>query len=184
MVVEGCMFSCCWLLRAAQRSDTLTPPHTRCSEAVRWLGRRAEALGVDVFPGFAGARVAYGPAGDVRGVQVRVQTGGNAARCSCRHWGLTAFMRACSPPMLSLFLPPQPNRPTTWAWARMGSAKRTSKSAWPSQVARAGCCPLCCPRPACSATEALACPASKPLVLLPGPLQRAPRSSPRAAAAR
>ncbi|PSC72345.1 Electron transfer flavo -ubiquinone mitochondrial [Micractinium conductrix] len=39
------------------------------SEAVRWLGRRAEDLGVEIFPGFAGARVIYGPAGDVHGVQ-------------------------------------------------------------------------------------------------------------------
>ena len=47
------------------------PPRPCCSEAVRWLGRRAEDLGVEIFPGFAGARVIYGPAGDVHGVQVR-----------------------------------------------------------------------------------------------------------------
>lgn len=39
------------------------------SEAVRWLGSKAEELGVEVFPGFGGARVLYGPSGDVHGVQ-------------------------------------------------------------------------------------------------------------------
>lgn len=35
---------------------------------VRWLGQQAEALGVEVFPGFAVAEVLYGEAGAVRGV--------------------------------------------------------------------------------------------------------------------
>ncbi|HTV33321.1 MAG TPA: electron transfer flavoprotein-ubiquinone oxidoreductase [Methylocella sp.] len=35
---------------------------------VRYLGRQAEALGVDIFPGFAGAEVLYGAAGEVLGV--------------------------------------------------------------------------------------------------------------------
>jgi electron-transferring-flavoprotein dehydrogenase len=35
---------------------------------VRWLGARAEALGVDIFPGFAGAEILYGDAGEVLGV--------------------------------------------------------------------------------------------------------------------
>lgn len=34
----------------------------------RWLGARAEALGVELFPGFAGAEVLFGEAGEVRGV--------------------------------------------------------------------------------------------------------------------
>ncbi|WP_026606230.1 electron transfer flavoprotein-ubiquinone oxidoreductase [Methylocapsa acidiphila] len=34
----------------------------------RYLGARAEALGVDIFPGFAGAEVLYGNAGEVIGV--------------------------------------------------------------------------------------------------------------------
>ena len=42
-----------------------------CSEAVRWLGKKAEDVGVEVFPGFAGAKVVYGPSGEVSGVQVR-----------------------------------------------------------------------------------------------------------------
>jgi len=35
---------------------------------VRYLGARAEALGVDIFPGFAGVEVLYGAAGEVQGV--------------------------------------------------------------------------------------------------------------------
>jgi electron-transferring-flavoprotein dehydrogenase len=35
---------------------------------VRFLGKRAEALGVDIFPGFAGAEILYGEAGEVLGV--------------------------------------------------------------------------------------------------------------------
>jgi electron-transferring-flavoprotein dehydrogenase len=34
----------------------------------RWLGQRAEALGVEIFPGFAGAEVLYDERGAVRGV--------------------------------------------------------------------------------------------------------------------
>jgi electron-transferring-flavoprotein dehydrogenase len=35
---------------------------------VRFLGRKAEALGVDIFPGFAGVELLYGAAGEVLGV--------------------------------------------------------------------------------------------------------------------
>jgi len=35
---------------------------------VRYLGAKAEALGVDIFPGFAGAEILYGGAGEVLGV--------------------------------------------------------------------------------------------------------------------
>ncbi len=35
---------------------------------VRFLGAKAEALGVDIFPGFAGVEVLYGPAGAVVGI--------------------------------------------------------------------------------------------------------------------
>jgi electron-transferring-flavoprotein dehydrogenase len=34
----------------------------------RWLGTQAEALGVEIYPGFAGAEVLYGEDGSVRGV--------------------------------------------------------------------------------------------------------------------
>jgi electron-transferring-flavoprotein dehydrogenase len=34
----------------------------------RWLGEQAEALGVEIFPGFAAAEVLYGDAGTVKGV--------------------------------------------------------------------------------------------------------------------
>ena len=35
---------------------------------VRWLGQQAEALGVEIYPGFAAAEILYTPAGQVRGV--------------------------------------------------------------------------------------------------------------------
>ena len=38
------------------------------ANVVRWLGQQAEALGVEIFPGFAGAEVLYNENGSVRGV--------------------------------------------------------------------------------------------------------------------
>jgi len=38
------------------------------ANVVRWLGSQAEALGVEIFPGFAAAEVLYGEHGAVRGV--------------------------------------------------------------------------------------------------------------------
>src|SRR5690606_16196078 len=40
----------------------------RLGHVVRWLGEQAEALGVDVFPGFAAAEILYDETGAVRGV--------------------------------------------------------------------------------------------------------------------
>ena len=40
----------------------------RLGDVVRWLGEQAEALGVDIFPGFAAASVLYDDNGAVRGV--------------------------------------------------------------------------------------------------------------------
>jgi electron-transferring-flavoprotein dehydrogenase len=40
------------------------------SNVARWLGREAEALGVEVYPGFAAAAVVYDEDGAVKGVQV------------------------------------------------------------------------------------------------------------------
>ncbi len=40
----------------------------RLGNVVKWLGEQAEALGVEVYPGFAGAEVLYDEAGAVRGV--------------------------------------------------------------------------------------------------------------------
>ncbi len=34
----------------------------------RWLGAKAEALGVEIYPGFAAAEVVYGESGEVRGI--------------------------------------------------------------------------------------------------------------------
>ena len=38
------------------------------SEFVRWLGRRAEGLGVEIYPGFGGAELVFDEAGSVCGV--------------------------------------------------------------------------------------------------------------------
>ena len=40
----------------------------RLGHVTRWLGEQAEALGVDVFPGFAAAQILYSESGAVRGV--------------------------------------------------------------------------------------------------------------------
>jgi electron-transferring-flavoprotein dehydrogenase len=37
-------------------------------DLVRWLGARAEALGIDIYPGFAAVEVLYGEAGEVCGI--------------------------------------------------------------------------------------------------------------------
>ena len=38
------------------------------SNVVRWLGEQAEALGIEIYPGFAGAEVVYNDDGSVKGV--------------------------------------------------------------------------------------------------------------------
>lgn len=107
--------------RVLQERPTLpvTPgvcqPHLCCSKAVRWLGRKAEELGVEVFPGFAGARVAYGPGGDVHGVQVRAGCARRLVGCcatahSAALRGLQATPlppHACLPYINSTHPPPQ-----------------------------------------------------------------------------
>ncbi|ENO90542.1 electron transfer flavoprotein-ubiquinone oxidoreductase [Thauera linaloolentis] len=40
----------------------------RLGNVVKWLGEQAEALGVEVYPGFAGAEILYDDAGGVKGV--------------------------------------------------------------------------------------------------------------------
>ena len=40
----------------------------RLGEVTRWLGEQAEALGVEIFPGFAAAEILYDESGAVRGV--------------------------------------------------------------------------------------------------------------------
>ncbi|HQY29120.1 MAG TPA: NAD(P)/FAD-dependent oxidoreductase, partial [Burkholderiaceae bacterium] len=40
----------------------------RLGDVVRWLGQQAEALGVEIYPGFAAAEVLYRDDGSVRGV--------------------------------------------------------------------------------------------------------------------
>jgi electron-transferring-flavoprotein dehydrogenase len=41
------------------------------SQFVRWLAQQAEALGVEIYPGFAASEVLYGPDGSVQGVATR-----------------------------------------------------------------------------------------------------------------
>ena len=66
-----------FLFLTATRAYRLpTPPqmHNRgnyivsLGDVVRWLGHQAEAMGVEIYPGFAAAEVLYDPAGRVRGV--------------------------------------------------------------------------------------------------------------------
>jgi len=66
-----------FLFLTATRSYRLpTPPQMRnhgnyivsLGNVVRWLGQQAEALGVEIYPGFAAAEVLYDEAGRVRGV--------------------------------------------------------------------------------------------------------------------
>ncbi|KAG1232404.1 hypothetical protein G6F68_019125 [Rhizopus microsporus] len=40
----------------------------RLGDVVKWMGEQAEALGVDIFPGFAAVEVLYDENGAVRGV--------------------------------------------------------------------------------------------------------------------
>jgi len=62
--------------RATRLPHALVPPcmhNDGCyivslGNVVRWLGQQAEALGVEIFPGFAAAEVLYDEAGAVRGV--------------------------------------------------------------------------------------------------------------------
>jgi hypothetical protein len=54
----------------SERSTVEPSGFVTTSTGLRWpyLGAKAAALGVDIFPGFAGAGVLYGPAGAVLGV--------------------------------------------------------------------------------------------------------------------
>jgi flavin-dependent dehydrogenase len=66
---------------------------------VRWLGQQAEALGVEIFPGFAAAEVLYNDDGSVKGVatgNMGVKRDGEAGRTSSSAWNCTASTR-CSP---------------------------------------------------------------------------------------
>ena len=62
--------------RDAGRIRLPTPPQMHnegnyivsLGNVVRWLGQQAEALGVEIYPGFAAAEVLYDEAGRVRGV--------------------------------------------------------------------------------------------------------------------
>lgn len=40
----------------------------RLGHVVRWLGEQAEALGVEIYPGYAAAEILYHPDGSVKGV--------------------------------------------------------------------------------------------------------------------
>lgn len=55
-----------WLLPACFRNHGNYV--VRLGDLTRWLGEQAEALGVDVFPGFAANEILYGDSGAVKGV--------------------------------------------------------------------------------------------------------------------
>ena len=63
--------------RGAQRSVPRAGNYiASLSQVVRWLGEKAEELGVEIYPGFAAAEVLYDDDGGVRGVATR-DTGRN-----------------------------------------------------------------------------------------------------------
>ncbi len=41
------------------------------SKFTRWMGKQAEELGVDIFPGTPASEVLYGPGGEVVGIATR-----------------------------------------------------------------------------------------------------------------
>lgn len=102
-------------------ASTCALPCLACrSDAVRWMGRRAEEAGVEIFPGFAGARVVYGPAGDVHGVQVRLPRG-------ARHGWLAGQAPLAQPcPPLPRPCPLPTCRQTTLEWGATGGARKAS----------------------------------------------------------
>jgi len=78
------------------------------ANVTRWLGQQAEALGVEIFPGFAAAEVLYNDDGSVKGVATgnlgigkdgepteNFQLGHRGSRARTR-----PSRRACSPPTL------------------------------------------------------------------------------------
>ena len=62
----GCRTTPNWMLPACFQNHGNYV--VRLGEVTRWLGEQAEALGVDIFPGFAAAEILYDEHGAVRGV--------------------------------------------------------------------------------------------------------------------
>ncbi len=68
-----------WLTKKSWVKAPFTPPPLNnhdnwivsIQQLARWLGEKAEGKGVEVYPGFAGARMLYDEEGRVRGVQTR-----------------------------------------------------------------------------------------------------------------
>ena len=68
-----------WLSAGGKKTfkGAMCPPQFRnhgkwivsINEMVKWLEQKAEAAGIEVYPGFAGAEVLYGDQGEVRGVR-------------------------------------------------------------------------------------------------------------------
>ncbi len=57
----------------------------RLGNVVKWLGEQAEALGVEVYPGFAGAEILFDEAGAVKGVatgDMGLNRAGSGRHCS------------------------------------------------------------------------------------------------------
>ncbi len=68
-------------------------------DVCRWLGPRAEALGVEIYPGFAAVEVLYGENGEVRGIATATWAWRATVRTSRptrAAWNCSASTR-CSP---------------------------------------------------------------------------------------
>ena len=53
-------------------------------DVCRWLGKKAEALGVEIYPGFAAAEVLYGGSGEFLGVaNVAAGSGSTPSLITC-----------------------------------------------------------------------------------------------------
>jgi hypothetical protein len=67
--------------------------HRRLGFVTKWLAEQAEALGVEIFPGFAAAEVLYNEDGSVKGVatgNMGVGKDGEPTATSSWAWSCTA----------------------------------------------------------------------------------------------
>ncbi len=65
-------------------------------DVIRWLGQQAEALGVEIYPGFAAAEVLYNEDGSVAGVatgDMGIGKDGKPESTTRRAWSCTASTR-------------------------------------------------------------------------------------------
>lgn len=107
-----------WL--SANRAIRLpTPPQmrnrgnyiVRLGELCRWLAQQAEALGVEIYPGFPAAKILWNKDGSVRGVStgdVGIGRNGKATSCyqagTALHGRQTIFAEGCRGSLTKIFL--------------------------------------------------------------------------------